>query len=77
MIRGGGLNLHPSSSICSGGSGDSERIEAPSGDPLIPTGMSWIFTGGTETVGPREISILAIAGERFESEGEKLDRGGE
>ena len=77
MILGGGLNLNPSSSICSGGNGDSERIEAPSGDPRTPTGMSWIFTGGTETVGPREISILAMAGERFERLGEKLERGGE
>ena len=64
-------------SCCSfGGKGDSDRIEAPSGDPRMPTGIScWNFwmaadAGGTDTVGPRDNSIFDILNDRFDIEGE-------
>ena len=64
-------------SCCSfGGNGDSDRIDAPSGDPRIPTGIScWNFwmaadAGGTDTVGPRDNSIFVILNDRFDIEGE-------
>ena len=61
-------------------------MEAPSGEPRTPIGTSCDaccccccnLTDGTETVAPREISILARAGERFDKEaGEQVDSGGE